>query len=105
MRPCVRVGSCPYPCFVVSTISLHPEHVADNLSFVLSQSRDRLLRTLRGINAGDAADQVIRQVDKMMKNYERASRDARFAEVIFLVVHLIVLLLPFMTLVSGHSCI
>ncbi|KAG5541930.1 hypothetical protein RHGRI_021681 [Rhododendron griersonianum] len=46
----------------------------------IMESRDRLLRTLRGINAGDAADQVIRQVDKMMKNYERASRDARFAE-------------------------
>ncbi|KAJ9674105.1 hypothetical protein PVL29_023574 [Vitis rotundifolia] len=41
------------------------------------ESRDRLLRALRSMNAGDAADQVIRQVDKMMKNNERASRDAR----------------------------
>ncbi|KAH7847088.1 hypothetical protein Vadar_021712 [Vaccinium darrowii] len=46
----------------------------------IMESRDRLLRTLRGMNAGDAADQVIRQVDKMMKNYERASRDARTGE-------------------------
>ncbi|KAL6955318.1 hypothetical protein U1Q18_042871 [Sarracenia purpurea var. burkii] len=44
------------------------------------ESRDRLLRTLRGMNAGDAADQVIRQVDKMMKNNERASRDARLTK-------------------------
>lgn len=29
------------------------------------------------MNAGDAADQVIRQVDKMIKNTERALRDAR----------------------------
>ncbi|KAL6180206.1 hypothetical protein ACLB2K_046873 [Fragaria x ananassa] len=41
------------------------------------QSRDRLLRALRSMNAGDAADQVIRQVDKMLKYNERASRDAR----------------------------
>ena len=33
------------------------------------------------MNAGDAADQVIRQVDKMMKNNERASRDARLGRV------------------------
>ncbi|KAG4214486.1 hypothetical protein ERO13_A01G125300v2, partial [Gossypium hirsutum] len=32
------------------------------------ESRDRLLRALRAMNAGDAADQVIRQVEKMMKN-------------------------------------
>ena len=33
------------------------------------------------MNAGDAADQVIRQVDKMMKNNERAARDMRLAKV------------------------
>ncbi|KAJ4850650.1 hypothetical protein Tsubulata_037952 [Turnera subulata] len=42
------------------------------------ESRDRLLRALRAIGAGDAADQVIRQVDKIIKNNERASREARF---------------------------
>ncbi|KAF3447440.1 hypothetical protein FNV43_RR12626 [Rhamnella rubrinervis] len=46
-----------------------------NPAFV--ESRDRLLRVLRAMNAGDAADQVIRQVDKMIKNTERALRDAR----------------------------
>jgi symplekin len=46
------------------------------------QSRDRLLRALRAMNAGDAADLVIRQVDKMIKNTERASRDARLGKVI-----------------------
>ncbi|XP_022140519.1 uncharacterized protein LOC111010308 isoform X2 [Momordica charantia] len=39
------------------------------------ESRDRLLKALRAINAGDAADQVIRQVDKMVKAADRASRD------------------------------
>lgn len=29
------------------------------------------------MNAGDAADQVIRQVDKMIKNGDRSTRDAR----------------------------
>ncbi|KAJ8748049.1 hypothetical protein K2173_012872 [Erythroxylum novogranatense] len=42
------------------------------------QSRDRLLKALRMMNAGDAADQVIRQVDKLIRNNERASRDARY---------------------------
>ncbi|XP_038717736.1 uncharacterized protein LOC120010897 isoform X1 [Tripterygium wilfordii] len=41
------------------------------------ESRERLLRVLRAMNAGDAADQVIRQVDKMMKNSERVSRETR----------------------------
>eukprot|EP00257_Ricinus_communis_P017024 XP_015575361.1 uncharacterized protein LOC8288069 [Ricinus communis] len=41
------------------------------------ESRDKLLRALRVMNAGDAADQVIRQVDKMIKNNERASRESR----------------------------
>ncbi|KAJ4967464.1 hypothetical protein NE237_019313 [Protea cynaroides] len=44
------------------------------------ESRERLLRALRAINAGDAADQVIRQVGKMIKNTERASRDARYSK-------------------------
>ncbi|KAK8623473.1 hypothetical protein V6N13_118357 [Hibiscus sabdariffa] len=41
------------------------------------ESRERLLRALRTMNAGDAADQVIRQVEKMIKNSERerASRE------------------------------
>nr|KYP56525.1 Symplekin [Cajanus cajan] len=41
------------------------------------ESRERLMRSLRAINAGDAADQVIRQVDKMIKNGDRSTRDAR----------------------------
>lgn len=36
------------------------------------------------MNAGDAADQVIRQVDKMIKNNERASRESRFSRVSYL---------------------
>ncbi|KAK4387654.1 Symplekin [Sesamum angolense] len=42
---------------------------------VIAESRERLIRELRAMNAGDAADQVIRQMDKIMKNNERASRD------------------------------
>lgn len=34
------------------------------------------------MNAGDAADQAIRQVEKMMKATERASRDFRLSKVI-----------------------
>lgn len=34
------------------------------------------------MNAGDAADQVLRQLDKMMRNNERASRDSRLNKVI-----------------------
>ncbi|MCD9558829.1 hypothetical protein HAX54_016455 [Datura stramonium] len=41
------------------------------------ESRERLLKSLRAMNAGDAADQVLRQLDKMMRNNERASRDSR----------------------------
>ncbi|XP_060199139.1 uncharacterized protein LOC132627680 isoform X1 [Lycium barbarum] len=41
------------------------------------ESRERLLKLLRAMNAGDAADQVLRQLDKMMRNNERASRDSR----------------------------
>ncbi|KAG9454622.1 hypothetical protein H6P81_007526 [Aristolochia fimbriata] len=44
----------------------------------MMESRERLIRVLRAMNAGDAADQVIRQVDKMLKNTDRASRDTRF---------------------------
>ncbi|KAK9930072.1 hypothetical protein M0R45_027129 [Rubus argutus] len=47
---------------------------------VIVESRDRLLRALRSMNAGEAGDQVIRQVDKMLKNNERASRDARLGK-------------------------
>ncbi|KAK3021466.1 hypothetical protein RJ639_047638, partial [Escallonia herrerae] len=41
------------------------------------ESREKLLRALRVMNAGDAADQVLRQVDKVLKNNDRASRDNR----------------------------
>lgn len=34
------------------------------------------------MNAGDAADQVIRHMDKIMRNNERASRDMKLAKVI-----------------------
>ncbi|XP_044474589.1 symplekin isoform X3 [Mangifera indica] len=44
---------------------------------VIMESRDRLLRVLRAMNAGEAADQVVRQVDKMIKNSERGSRETR----------------------------
>ncbi|KAL3505002.1 hypothetical protein ACH5RR_034843 [Cinchona calisaya] len=44
------------------------------------ESRDMLLKSLRGMNAGDAADQVLRQVEKMMRSNERASRDARLSK-------------------------
>lgn len=54
------------------------------------------------MNAGDAADQVIRQVDKMIKNTERALRDARLGKVIIsncLLGHLNSVLLYFFFLV------
>ncbi|KAK9748584.1 hypothetical protein RND81_02G068400 [Saponaria officinalis] len=44
---------------------------------VISESRDKLVRHLRLMNAGDAVDQVLRQVDKIMKNNERSLREAR----------------------------
>ncbi|XP_011074295.1 symplekin isoform X1 [Sesamum indicum] len=47
---------------------------------VIAESRDRLIRELRAMNAGDAADQVIRQMDKIMKNNERASRDLQVSK-------------------------
>ncbi|KAK6116189.1 hypothetical protein DH2020_008458 [Rehmannia glutinosa] len=40
----------------------------------------RLLKELRAMNAGDAADQVIRQMDKIMKKNERASRDLQLSK-------------------------
>ncbi|KAM6544172.1 hypothetical protein CsatB_008619 [Cannabis sativa] len=46
----------------------------------IMESRDSLVRALRTMNAGDAADQAIRQVDKMVKNAERALRDARLGK-------------------------
>ncbi|KAL3634067.1 hypothetical protein CASFOL_021121 [Castilleja foliolosa] len=42
---------------------------------VILESRDRLVKELRVMNAGDAADQVIRQRDKIMRSNERASLD------------------------------
>ncbi|KAL0432632.1 UNVERIFIED_CONTAM: hypothetical protein Slati_2597500 [Sesamum latifolium] len=47
---------------------------------VIAESRERLIRELRAMNAGDAADQVIRQMDKIMKNNERASRDLQLSK-------------------------
>ncbi|XP_030455092.2 uncharacterized protein LOC115676348 [Syzygium oleosum] len=44
------------------------------------ESRERLLGTLRAMNAGDAAEQVIRQMEKLARNAERASRDARLVK-------------------------
>ncbi|KAM7266183.1 hypothetical protein ACFE04_004080 [Oxalis oulophora] len=41
------------------------------------ESRDKVVRALRTMNAGDAADQVIRQVDKMIRNNGRTSRETR----------------------------
>ncbi|XP_049375730.1 uncharacterized protein LOC125840802 [Solanum verrucosum] len=41
------------------------------------ESRERLMKSLRAMNAGDAADQVLRQLDKMIRNNERASRDSK----------------------------
>lgn len=52
--------------------------------FLFFQSRERLLKALRAMNAGDAADQVLRQVEKMMRINERASRDARLSKVTYL---------------------
>ncbi|XP_022849590.1 uncharacterized protein LOC111371695 isoform X1 [Olea europaea var. sylvestris] len=47
---------------------------------VIVESRERLLKALRAMNAGDAADHVIRQVDKIMRSNERASRDLRLSK-------------------------
>ncbi|XP_010556505.2 PREDICTED: uncharacterized protein LOC104825811 [Tarenaya hassleriana] len=39
------------------------------------ESRDKLLRALCAMNAADAAEQAIRQADKMIRNNERAARE------------------------------
>ncbi|CAL0319275.1 unnamed protein product [Lupinus luteus] len=44
------------------------------------ESRERLIRRLRAMNAGDAADQVIRQVEKIIKNGDRFIRDSRVSK-------------------------
>ncbi|CAI9116080.1 OLC1v1017137C5 [Oldenlandia corymbosa var. corymbosa] len=44
------------------------------------ESRERLMKALRVMNAGDAADQVLRQVEKSMRMNERASRDTRLSK-------------------------
>ncbi|XP_054788592.1 uncharacterized protein LOC129294336 isoform X2 [Prosopis cineraria] len=41
------------------------------------ESRERLVKSLRAMNAGDAAEQVIRQVDRLIRNGDRSIRDAR----------------------------
>jgi hypothetical protein len=51
--------------------------ILNNYFHYVLQSRERLIRSLRAMNAGDAADQVIRQVDKMIKSADRFTRDAR----------------------------
>lgn len=42
--------------------------------------RDRLLVALRAMNAGEVAEQVVRQTDRMIRNTERALRDPRFTK-------------------------
>ncbi|GAA0152868.1 kinase [Lithospermum erythrorhizon] len=44
---------------------------------MIMESREKLLKVLRAMNAGEAAEHVIRQVEKMMRNYQRASRDSQ----------------------------
>ncbi|KAI3806670.1 hypothetical protein L1987_22583 [Smallanthus sonchifolius] len=44
---------------------------------VIMESREKLLKVLRAMNAGDAADQAMRQVDKMLRNSERTSRASK----------------------------
>ncbi|KAI4339782.1 hypothetical protein MLD38_024686 [Melastoma candidum] len=44
------------------------------------ESREKLLRALRSMNSGDAAEQVVRQVEKLARNAERASRDNRLTK-------------------------
>ncbi|GER40234.1 HEAT repeat-containing protein [Striga asiatica] len=45
---------------------------------IIAESRERLIKELRAMNAGDAADQVIRQRDKMIRINDRVSRDLQF---------------------------
>ncbi|KAL4558964.1 hypothetical protein LXL04_031090 [Taraxacum kok-saghyz] len=49
---------CVYIFFCISVM----------LRNVKNQSREKLVKVLRAMNAGDAADQVMRQVDKMLRN-------------------------------------
>ncbi|KAH9609014.1 hypothetical protein KSS87_020563 [Heliosperma pusillum] len=44
---------------------------------VTIESRDKLVRTLQSMNAGDAVDQVLRQIDKIIRNNERSLRECR----------------------------
>ncbi|XP_074263726.1 uncharacterized protein LOC141586415 [Silene latifolia] len=44
---------------------------------VILESRDKLVRTLQSMNAGDAVDQVLRQIDKIIRNNERSLRESR----------------------------
>ncbi|CAN6455497.1 unnamed protein product [Victoria cruziana] len=46
---------------------------------VMIASRDRLIGVLRCMNAGEAADQVIRHIEKMIKNSERVG-DSRYTK-------------------------
>lgn len=61
------------------------------------------MKSLRAMNAGDAADQVLRQLDKMIRNNERASRDSRLNKVIYSVTEFLYLLLK--TKVSGLQAV
>ncbi|PIN04235.1 hypothetical protein CDL12_23230 [Handroanthus impetiginosus] len=47
---------------------------------VILESRERLLKELRAMNAGEAADQALRQIEKIMKKNERASRDLQLSK-------------------------
>ncbi|KAF6157886.1 hypothetical protein GIB67_015202 [Kingdonia uniflora] len=72
-----------YAAFAFSAllnIKLSP--LAHYIFHFCSQSREKLIRALRTMNAGDAADQVIRKVDKLLKNADRASRDVRLNKVV-----------------------
>ncbi|CAI9775880.1 unnamed protein product [Fraxinus pennsylvanica] len=68
------------------TLSIHYSLKTAFLGFmrctqpVIVESRERLLKALRARNAGDAADQVIRQVDKIKRSNERASWDLRLSK-------------------------
>ncbi|KAL8232656.1 hypothetical protein R6Q57_002434 [Mikania cordata] len=44
---------------------------------IIMESREKLIKALRAMNAGDAVEQVMRQVDKMLRNSERASRASK----------------------------
>ncbi|CAA6653687.1 unnamed protein product [Spirodela intermedia] len=46
----------------------------------ISESREKLIRALRSLNPGEATEHIIRQIDKMAKNAEHISRDARLSK-------------------------